>query len=98
MQEICIIGPDGKPFTDRNYHKFMGSVSGPKGRMSIVHDSETAPIGSIIEFTVQWPTKKIKADDMAAIFALGQNIGLGSVKSLECGRFEVDKLEIQQDD
>jgi len=97
IQEIAIVGPDGEPFTARQYRKFMGSVTGPSGRVSIVHDSEIAPVGSSISFQVQWPTKKIKGDDMAAVFALGQNIGLGSVKSLECGRFEIVSLSIQQD-
>lgn len=98
FQEICIIGEDGKPYTARKYKKFMGSVTNAGGRMSIVHDSEIAPPGARIAFTLVWPAKKIKGDDMAAVFALGQNVGLGSVKSLECGRFEIEKFEVQQDD
>src|ERR1035437_436678 len=67
FREIGIIGPDGKPFSQRLYRKVMGNVGTPSGRASIVSDREYAPIGSHIEFTLQWPAGKLTTDDMAAV-------------------------------
>ena len=87
VQQI-MIARDGKPYSTREYRKFMGSVGTPKGRMSIVHDSEIAPAGCEIEFVIEWPSGRVKAKDMAAIIALAQRVGLGSVKAMESGRFD----------
>jgi len=92
--EIIIL-EDGKPSVARIFKKFMGSVSTPKGRMSIVHDSEIAPAGSMIQFSVQWPSGKITESDMAAVMGLCERVGMGSVRSLEHGRFEVVELTIE---
>lgn len=92
-QQIVLV-KDGAPLAERTYRKFMGSVGTAKGRMSIVHDSEVAPVGSEISVRVEWPSAKISADDMATIWALGQRVGLGSVKALESGRFEIVSMEI----
>ena len=92
-QQIVIV-QGGKPFAERVYKKFMGSVQTPKGRMSIVNDAEIAPAGTEIEVRVEWPGGKLKADDMASIWALGRRVGLGSVKAMESGRFEIVSLDI----
>jgi len=85
-------------FKERIFQRFNGSVSTPKGRTSIQHDSEIAPTGCELHATIEWPSKKISGPDMAAILSLGQRIGLGSVKSLEHGRFFVMSLSIQTPD
>lgn len=97
IQQIVIVR-NGEHYTDHEYRKFMGSVNTPKGRMSIVHDSEIAPAGCEAFFTVEWPAGKVKCEDMATIIALSQRIGLGSVKAMESGRFECVKLEISGQD
>ena len=98
MQQCDAIGVvvDRRPYSGRKYQKFMGSVQTPQGRKSIVCDHEMLPIGAELHFTVQWPSGRIKADDMARIFALSRRIGLGSVKAMERGRFAVKLLEINE--
>lgn len=96
-QQVVLL-VDGKPYAAHVFKKFMGSVSSAKGKVSIVHDSETAPAGCEIEFTVEWPSKLIKPKNMAAIFGLAERVGLGSVRSMEYGRFEVVSLEIETPD
>ena len=95
MQEIVIVDAAGKPFSENIHDRFMGSVSTPQGRKSIVCDSEIAPVGSQLHITVEWPSKRLKADDMAAVLGAGQRIGLGSVKSMEKGRFEVVSMTVE---
>jgi hypothetical protein len=94
-QEIVIVGPDKKPWTDHIYEKFMGSVNTPKGRASIVHDSEIAPAGSSIYVRIEWPCKRITVRDMAGVLGLCERVALGSVKALERGRLVVEDLEIE---
>lgn len=94
-QEIVIHDRDGKPWVDPLFQTFRGCVSTPQGRKSIVHDSEVAPKGCSFSFCLRWPCSKVTKKKMLAILAAGQNIGLGSVKSLEHGRFEV--LEVTMD-
>ena len=94
IQEIVVL-VDGKPYRGGIYERFMGRVGTPQGQKSIVHDSEIIPVGGEIELLVHWPAKRVLPDDMAAIWGLAQRIGLGSVKAMECGRFEIVSLDIK---
>lgn len=80
---------------ETHWEKFMGRVSNAAGSVSIQHDSECIAPGSRFFFRFRYSDKRIKADDMALVIALAQNIGLGSVKALERGKFACERLVIE---
>ena len=97
-QQILILDAEGEPYRKRQYRRFEGSVQTPSGRKSIQHDCEIAPPGCQIHVGLEWPSNRVSAKDMAALWGLAQRIGLGSVKALEQGRFRVVQLTIQTAD
>jgi len=76
------------------YRQFKGRVSGPTGSVSIVGDRECAPEGTRFGFEFRWKKGKLADDDIANMFAIAQNIGLGSAKAFERGKFSIQELEI----
>ena len=92
-ERIHLFDADGKP-AGTTFQKYHGRVSTPQGARSIVHDSETAPAGSRFAFELRFPPKRLSEKDVVMIFAAMRNIGLGSAKALERGKFEVLDLEI----
>jgi hypothetical protein len=76
------------------YQKFMGRVTTPSGAKSIVNDAECAPIGSRFAFRFQWFDNKLTEKDIVSIFSALPVVGVGSVKSLERGKFEINELEV----
>lgn len=78
------------------WENFTGSVTTPKGKMSISHDSEYLPSGSRFEFQINFLNKgKIKEDDIKDVLALMMICGLGSCRSLGCGKFRIDEADIE---
>ena len=84
---------DGPAVTE--YGKFYGSVNTPSGRKSIVNDAEVAPIGSRFSFRLQWFDGKLTEKDIVSIFAAMPVVGLGSAKSLERGKYDIETLDIE---
>jgi len=80
-------GPVGTTF-----EKFMGSVQGPTGRVSIVHDSEIVEPGTKFAFRLRVPPLQFDETAIKLIFSTIGVIGLGSVKALENGKFKVLSL------
>lgn len=78
------------------YQKFLGRVNTPTGAKSIVNDAECAPAGTRFEFRFQWYDGKLTEKDIVAIFAALPVIGVGSVKSLERGKFDIERLEVKE--
>lgn len=76
------------------FRQFKGRVSSPRGSVSIVGDRECAPVGTRIAFEFRWKKGKLQDDDIANLFAMAQNIGLGSAKAFERGKFTIQELEI----
>lgn len=93
-EEIRLIGPDGKPYRGGLFEKFMGRVNTPQGAKSIVHDSEIAPPGCRFTFELRVAKGRFTKDIIAQMFAAAQQLGLGSARSMERGKFKVEKLEI----
>jgi hypothetical protein len=89
--QIYLIGPDGGP-AKTYFRRFQGKVSGPKGSVSIQHDSECVAPGTRFEFILRFGSRRISMDDMADMWALAMVIGLGSVKALDRGKFAIDEL------
>ena len=83
---------DGPARTE--YQKFLGRVNTPSGAKSIVNDAEVCVAGSRFSFRFQWFDAKLTEKDIVSIFAAMPVIGLGSAKSLERGKFDIESLEI----
>jgi hypothetical protein len=90
------VGDEGSIPPEVFFQKFHGSVSTPQGKKSIVTDHECVKAGAYFQFRVQWKPTKLKGSHMADAFAVFGNIGLGSVKAMERGKFEVVSLEIEE--
>ena len=95
--EIYLVDENGVSI-DTEFHEITGTVSTPQGRKSISHHTEVTQEGAIFEFEFRWPTKKIKPKDIAEIISHIGNIGIGSVRSLEYGGFEVMEAQISWPD
>lgn len=91
--QLYLVDADGKP-ADTYFDEIKGRISGPSGSASIVSQKECAPAGTRISFSFRWYNGKLKEDDIANIFAAAMNIGLGSAKAFERGKFDIERLEI----
>jgi hypothetical protein len=90
-ERIHLYDEGGNPA--KTYFKtFKGRVSTPNGSVSIVSDKECVPPGTRFKFEFRCYDGKLTPDDLANIFAAAMNIGLGSAKAFECGKFRVDEL------
>ena len=95
-RKIHLFSPDGKPAVTY-YEEFTGSVSTPNGRTSIKHHSELAPKGTRFSFKFQVPEwGKIDPKDLKYVFASIMEIGIGSVKAKDHGKFQITKMTILQ--
>ena len=92
--KVYLMDPMGTVPASTYYQKFMGRVSTPSGAKSIVNDAECAPEGSRFGFRFQWYNGKLTEADVVKIFSALPVVGIGSVKSLECGKFDIERLEI----
>lgn len=95
--EIYLIAPDGNPATTV-WEEFKGRVSSPQGNKSIVHHTECVPPGTRFEFEFRFirgsGDKKLSDIDIQDFLALSMIVGLGSVKSLGCGKWRILEAEI----
>lgn len=78
------------------YEKFMGRVSTSQGSKSIVHWSEVIPAGANFEFEFRFGGDRATQEEIVGLFAIAGNIGLGSVKALERGKFQIDTLRLEK--
>lgn len=90
---VYLMAPDGTPATTY-FDEFKGRVSSPQGSKSIIHHSECVPAGTRFEFEFAFLRGQIKDQDVIDVLALCQNVGIGSVKSLGHGKFEILDAEI----
>ena len=91
--EIYLIAPDGGP-AQTEWSEFKGRVSSPQGNKSIVHHTECAPPGTRFEFEFRFIRGPLKDGDIQDFLALAMIVGLGSVKSLGCGKWRILEAEI----
>ena len=92
-EQIYLVDSAGKPI-QTYYAEFKGRIQGPQGSASIVSHKECAPAGARAHFEFHWYNGKLSHDNIADIFAAAMNIGLGSAKAFERGKFSVE-LEIE---
>jgi len=91
---VHVYAADGKTPATTYYDRFSGRVNTPQGAKSIVHDSECLPVGATFGIKLRVPRTRLTDEDLARVFAFAQNVGLGSAKALECGKFEIDELVV----
>ena len=91
---IHFVDENGYP-AQTYYKTFRGSVQSPQGRKSIVGDRECVPVGAQFSFEFRLYDGKITEADLVKIFAAASNIGVGSCKAFECGKFRIDSLEVE---
>jgi len=96
--EVYLVTEDGDGYVraETEFKEISGSVSSASGRKSISHHTEVVTEGALFEFEFRWLDKKLKKQDVAEIIAFMGDVGVGSVRSLEYGGFEV--LEMTIDD
>ncbi len=80
------------------YETERGSVTSPKGRMSIQYEAEHVEEGAEAEFSFHWPARKLNEEDMAQVAAVATAAALGGARSLSHGKFEVVDLRIESPD
>jgi hypothetical protein len=90
---IFLVDENGKP-AQTEFKEFMGRVSGPSGSVSIVHHSEVVPPGTRFGFEYRFIMKDVREDDIVRMLALAMNVGIGSVKALERGKYHIKTAEI----
>ena len=74
-----------------------GRVSTPNGPNSIITLAEICPPGAHVSFEFRFfDGAKVTDNDIASIFASAMNIGWGSAKSWECGKFRVEQLTVER--
>ena len=76
------------------WKKFSGRVTGPRGSVSIITDTETAPPGTRFAFEYRFLPGRLTAKDVQQVLALSMICGLGSAKAFERGKFRIEKCEI----
>lgn len=87
-ERIYLVDKDGKPAqTEWDTHR--GSVSTPRGRASIVHNSEEVSPGTRFSYEYRFVNEGITDSDIEIMLAASQFIGIGSVKSLGYGWFRI---------
>lgn len=91
---VHVFAEDGKSPAQTYFDRFSGRVNTPQGAKSIVHDSECLPVGARFGIKLRVPRTRLTAEDLARVFAFAQNVGLGSAKALECGKFQIDELVV----
>lgn len=94
-ERIYLIAPDGSPAA--TYWKdFRGRVNTPQGAKSIIHHSECAPPETRFEFEFRFLLGEMTSDDIADMVAMAMNQGIGSARSLGCGRFRMQTADFEE--
>lgn len=91
---IYLLAPDGMHPVRTNWQEFMGKVSTPQGSKSIIHHSECAPPGTRFSWEMRFLSARVVEDDVRDVLALMMVVGLGSARSLERGKFKIERAEI----
>ena len=97
-EKIHLYGPDGNP-AETYYEEFTGSVNTPSGRTSIKHHSELAPKGTRFAFKFQVPQwGKVTPNDLKGVCSAIREIGIGSVKAKDHGKFKIISMKILENE
>lgn len=93
---ICLTNAEGTGPARTYYKEFMGRVQTPQGPVSIIHQSECVAPGSRFAYEFNFmPLKGMTEDVVRDILAMSQICGVGSARSLECGKFRIEHAEVE---
>jgi hypothetical protein len=93
-EQIYLVKPDSDDPAETFFEEFMGRVQSPQGPVSITHHSECVMPGSRFAFEFQFFRGGLDEDAIEKTLALSMICGLGSIRSLECGKFRIEKVLI----
>lgn len=93
-ERIFVCAPGGILPAETHFEKFMGRVNTPQGSRSIFHHSEVIDPGAEFECELRFLPGRIFLKQLKEVCALMGNIGLGSVKAMERGKFEIVNAEV----
>lgn len=79
------------------FTRLKGSVSNAGAKMAIMVDSEVIEPGAWFRFVFGWGERatKLTPDDVTDMLLAMQNIGLGSGRSFDSGRFRIEDLRLE---
>lgn len=77
------------------FRQFMGRVHSPNGDVSIMHHSECITEGYKFYFEFRYLGKRPSNQELQDMLAMSMQCGLGSVRSLEMGKFKYLKAVLR---
>lgn len=84
---------DGKAVKEPDgFDETVGHVSGPQGKRAILKRKDFV-LTPTVRFTLRVANPRVKKDILAALFEVGEEIGLGADRSQEHGKFKMLKFE-----
>ena len=95
QERIYVRNAQGDGPANTYFKEFMGRVQTPQGAVSIIHHSECVAPGSRFTFRYNFMSEKMKESDVVDLVAMSMIMGLGSVRSLECGKFRIERAIVQ---
>ena len=93
-EQIYLLSPSGNLPAPTYWSEFMGRVSTPHGAKSIIHHSECVAPGTRFAWEMRFLSSRVNEDDVRDVLALMMVVGLGSARSLERGKFRIEKAEV----
>lgn len=93
-EQIYMLAPNANLPAPTYWAEFMGRVSTPHGAKSIIHHSECIAPGTRFAWEMRFLSNRVNEDDVRDVLALMMVVGLGSARSLERGKFKIEKAEI----
>ena len=94
---VHLLNADGKPFGpghERTFERVSGRVHGPQGAVSIQTDTEVFPPGTRFCFEFSIFGARITEEDVVNMLAVAGKQGLGSVRSMERGKWRVIEAHV----
>ena len=93
-QRIYFVSADGTAQPKIIWQTYRGRVGTPQGMKSIIHQSECIAPGARFSWEMRFISARVNEKDVADALAMMMNVGIGSARSLERGKFRIDQAEI----
>lgn len=93
-ERIYLVDDGGQP-AKTSFKEFMGRVQSPQGAKSITHHSECVAPGALFAFEFRFIPGEVKTKNVEELLATLGVVGTGSVRSLERGKYEITRAEVE---
>jgi len=93
-ERIYIVQPDSDKPAATHFEPFRGRVQSPTGAKSIVHHSEVVEAGSRFAYEFRFMRREVTEEQIEQLLAVLGVVGTGSARSLERGKYNVEKAEV----